>query len=180
LYVSLFFVSPCHGSGRVFWPPAKHARLTPPSRPSITTTDTSSSTTSFVTNTSASDRSNRDSFVSIVDDPFFLYYDANTYDASLDGDPSETEPGSLHRQQVHQQHKGHHRRQSSQAHSQNLKAGSDERTGSSSWPIPRRESLTIGPSPYLVRLFITRKYFTSLHQPRPPHTQRQLASPVPH
>lgn len=117
------------------------------SRASATSTDQSfpsrtSSTAAFATNPSLPSSSNRDSFISIVDDPFYQNLDSPNTPTAPTTDTykyleSETEtlteipffspetPRS-NRYDHEGQHKLH-------------------------WPPPRRESLTIGSSPFWVR-----------------------------
>lgn len=89
---------------------------------------------------------NRESFISILDDPFFLRYD---FDPASDPEsPSSLSPRD-HQLQLqlpdpprsaadYQQHHQHHQ------------PWGDENAASPRWPPPRRESLTISNSPFLV------------------------------
>ncbi len=74
------------------------------------------------------DRVNRESVISILDDPFFLRYD---YDPTLDPES----PAFAHPPRSAADHQ----------------PGGHEKAARPRWPPPRRESLTISPSPFLVR-----------------------------
>lgn len=92
------------------------------------------------------DPSNRESFISILDDPFFLRYD---YDPTSDSEsPAFSRPSDPPRSAANHQ------------------LGGDENAASPGWPPPRRESLTINPSSYLVCWICRRfQFFCSAQLP---------------
>lgn len=99
--------------------------------PPVSAPPSSTLTTAYpATDNPGPDRVNRESVISILDDPFFLRYD---YDPSSDAEsPFSHLPSPPRAAADHQ-------------------PGGDENGASPRWPPPRRESLTISPSPFLVR-----------------------------
>lgn len=101
----------------------------------VSTPPSSTLTTAYpATDTPGPDRVNRESVVFILDDPFFLRYD---YDPS-----SDAESTALSHLIPPPRAAADHQ------------PGGDENGASPRWPPPRRESLTISPSPFLVRTFV--------------------------
>lgn len=119
-------------------PPTPSSYTTASSQSSLSSTFTSRrspthTTASFVTDAPGPDRSNRESCISILDDPFFLRYD--DYDPVSDPDSPAFSPLSASPPRSTADHQ---------------QTGGNENAASPSWPLPRRESLIISPLPLLV------------------------------
>lgn len=96
----------------------------------------------------------RDSFGSILDDPFF-----QTYDPAVDADAaSEASEDSSHYHSLDDEEDSYYHRNRDHDHD------SDENISNQRWPPPRRESLTVGTSSYWVCLL----QGIELHY-KPPH-----------
>ncbi|KAJ4153889.1 hypothetical protein LMH87_010356 [Akanthomyces muscarius] len=108
--------------------------------PPVSAPPSSTLTTAYpATDNPGPDRVNRESVISILDDPFFLRYD---YDPSSDAEsPFSHLPSPPRAAADHQ-------------------PGGDENGASPRWPPPRRESLTISPSPFLAHTVASMESYT--------------------